>query len=70
MLAARIFRNCMGDELQPSAEGNRVAMIRPIQVGSAFRCSAELSMEPRRMKTKTWKVMTNTGKQADLEAGI
>ena len=22
------------------------------------------------MKTKTWKVMTNTGKQADLESGL
>src|ERR1700733_9227947 len=34
-------------------------------------CRAEpLSSEPRTMKTKTWTVITNTGKQADLESGL
>jgi hypothetical protein len=29
-----------------------------------------LSSEVNTMKTKTWKVVTNTGKKADLESGL
>jgi hypothetical protein len=29
-----------------------------------------LSIEARTMKTKTWKVITNTGKKAALESGL
>jgi hypothetical protein len=28
------------------------------------------STEAKTMKTKTWRVITNTGKQADLESGL
>jgi hypothetical protein len=28
------------------------------------------SSDPKTMKTKTWTVVTNTGKQADLESGF
>jgi hypothetical protein len=32
--------------------------------------TGSLTSEAKTMKTKTWTVITNTGKQADLESGL
>jgi hypothetical protein len=37
---------------------------------SVDECREPPSSEATTMKTKTWKVVTNTGKQADLQSGL
>jgi hypothetical protein len=59
---------CTVSELKPSHTLHD--SLRQTVDGYPHECRAEpLSSETKTMKTKTWTVIANTGKQADLESG-